>query len=350
MPKYRYAYDKTGRVVDIFQLTQNRSELSDKFICFGCGESLIAKIKGEQREKHFAHKVVNASCTEETYIHKLAKETFFEEFSRCMESEKPFTIELTYPKICSKFEKELGHSCQVGTLTKAYDLTQYYNRIRLEKKDGEFVPDLIIFNAKDEKKKVYIEMAVTHFLSEKKEKSGNRIIEIPIETQSDIDKFRERKLTKSNANFFNFDEKSYPATDAECNCAMRAHYCFFVYKSGKCFLDYDSLAKIEAKRNKLSKSIKYSRVILTDTDYNSSWFRASMFEESVIEAHRWGLLKKNCFLCRYSGVGYIEAIFCKFLKKECGSNEAVACQYFRTDYAENRLQTDGVCDGDGVIP
>lgn len=42
---------------------------------------------------------------------------------------------------------------------------------------------------------------------------------------------------------------------------------------------------------------------------------------------------KNCFLCRYHGESRYsdQPIFCKFLKKNCGSNEAAICEYYRPD-------------------
>jgi hypothetical protein len=46
---------------------------------------------------------------------------------------------------------------------------------------------------------------------------------------------------------------------------------------------------------------------------------------------------KNCFLCRYHADAnkwqYEEnkPVFCKFLKKNCGSNEAADCQYYKPD-------------------
>jgi glutamine synthetase type III len=55
---------------------------------------------------------------------------------------------------------------------------------------------------------------------------------------------------------------------------------------------------------------------------------------------------RNCFVCRYHSENdsfqYFREtkslpIFCKFLKKECNSNEAVNCQYFKLEqnYVQN---------------
>ncbi len=96
MPQYRYAYDEKGSLIDITQLPQDRSALGDYYICIGCGERLIPKTKAQKKEKHFAHKAENATCTRETYLHKLAKQTFFEVYLHCLGNVQPFIIELTH--------------------------------------------------------------------------------------------------------------------------------------------------------------------------------------------------------------------------------------------------------------
>ena len=101
MPQYRYAHDEQGRLVDVLELPALRDELPGCFTCVGCGQPLVAKTKGEKREKHFAHKVAQITCTEETYLHKLAKQAFFDEYQHCLDHNESFEIELTYPKTCS---------------------------------------------------------------------------------------------------------------------------------------------------------------------------------------------------------------------------------------------------------
>ncbi|MCC6444124.1 MAG: hypothetical protein IT210_11810 [Armatimonadetes bacterium] len=89
MPQYRYAYNQNEEIIDVFSLPQKGSEKAGPFICIACDQMLIAKTKGEKREKHFAHKV-SLDCNEETYLHRLAKKTFYAVYTRCLEENTPY--------------------------------------------------------------------------------------------------------------------------------------------------------------------------------------------------------------------------------------------------------------------
>lgn len=327
MPKYRYAYDGDQKIVDIWDVPPPSDGTSTFYTCIACGTALIAKIKGEKREKHFAHRT-RVTCSEETYVHRLAKQTFFDVYSHCLTTNEPFLIVLSYPRMCDKFVKILGHRCNLGTLYKAHDLTQYYDGIKLEQRDDSFVPDVLIFSTQNPDRKIYIEIAVTHFLSEEKRKSDHRIIEIPIEDEGDIDKIRGRKLSEKEASFVNFDRQSAAIPDEECACATKTYYYLFIYKSGKSFMGDGTIREIESQRRKLGDTVQYVRLIPT------SYFREPglLFQRLVEEARTRGYPVKNCFLCRFAGQNWDDLsdapIFCRKLKQVCHSNAAVDCRHF----------------------
>ena len=337
MPQFRYGYNDAEELVDVLQLPEDRSKLDKQYVCIGCGSMLVAKTKNEGRGKHFAHKVgQSAVCSEETYLHKLGKSAFFKTYKECIESNEPFSIELTHPKICEKYQDLIGHTGIQGELRKSYDLTRYYRDIRMEQRDGSFIPDLIIFNPNDDSQKVYIEIAVTHFLSLEKRTSSNRIIEIPIETESDVDKIRRKLITEADASFVNFDKKPTTVVDAECSCASQPYRYFIVYESGKSFLGNGTLAEIISKRVKQAQSTKYVRLVKSSIRNNDdSIAHGQLFVTLAEEALKRGYPIRNCFLCKYAGENWgfqtDGPIFCKITKKTCGSNEAVNCTYFRVD-------------------
>ncbi len=335
MPQFRYAYSEKNELVDVLLLPQDRSQLDNNYTCIGCGTSLIAKTRGEKREKHFAH-AANQSvvCSEETYLHKLAKTTFVDVYSQCLENNEPFFIELTHPKICSKFSELLDRPCHVGTLTKQYDLTRYYDQVKFEQRDGVFVPDVVVYDASNAARKVYIEIAVTHFLSDEKRKSDNRIIEIPIEAEADIEKIRGRKLTESDASFVNFERRAAPVTDSECACMNHLYYCLFIYKkSGKSVLNYMTLGEIESKRRKHDENVEYMSICRAAGQVENFLEAGHLFVELLEEARDSGFPVKNCFLCKYKGSNRSpnsnDPVFCKVEKRVCDSNEAVQCGKFR---------------------
>ncbi len=330
MPQYRYAHNEQEQIVDVLTLPADRSEPLGPFTCVGCGEPLIAKTKGEKKEKHFAHKQ-RVVCAPETYLHRLAKTTFYNVYKECLEQNIPFRIGRQHSKHCQRFYDLLGHECDAGIVTKKHDLTARFDGIRMEKRDDCFIPDLLIYNTKDEGQKVYIEIAVTHFLSEKKQASSNRIIEIPIETEDDITPIIDRYINEEHAAFLNLGKHLVAATDADCLCAAKEFLCFFVYESGKCCLEEGSLLYIQDKirRNK-EKTIYRKLIDPKRSPYLMS--RGDLFKQLVEEAHKQGIRIRNCLLCRYEGQNWSESVtapvYCKFRKIYCGTNEAADCKFF----------------------
>lgn len=329
MPQYRFAYNSDQEIVDVLELSSDREELSDQYICFGCDKPLTAKTKGEKREKHFAHKN-RLSCNEETYLHRLAKMTFYRTYLNCLENNESFFIDLTYTKTCRKHEQIVGHSCNLGSMSKTHDLTVYYDSIKLEPRDDGFIPDLLLYNSIKPDQKLYIEIAVTHFLSDEKFLSDKRIIEIPIESEDDIVKICSKRLTERDASFINFDRPSGSVTDAECTCSQTKYYFFIIYESGKCIMDDSTIRDIEAKIRKVSSAAKYIKFrYLPDSQYVD---RGELFKDFIEEARKRGFPVKNCLLCRMAGPNFNsysdDKIFCKKNRVACNSNAAADCKNF----------------------
>ncbi|MDO2952641.1 hypothetical protein M8826_11065, partial [Aeromonas simiae] len=126
--------------------------------------------------------------------------------------------------------------CDIGATKKTFDLTDYFHSIKMEKRDGHFIPDLTLCSTTRTAEKIYIEIAVTHFMSEEKEYSGAKIIEIPLESELDIEKITRAHLTPKDAMFIGFSQSTTAVTDSECSCANRYFYGFFVFLSGKSIL------------------------------------------------------------------------------------------------------------------
>lgn len=73
MARYQYAKNENGEIVNALNLVGQ--ELKTEYICLGCDNLLIAKVKGKIKKPHFAHKVIQ-ECNDETYLHRLGKEMF----------------------------------------------------------------------------------------------------------------------------------------------------------------------------------------------------------------------------------------------------------------------------------
>jgi len=332
--KYRFAFNENGLVACADDL---RGQLNVGVLyCIGCGLDLIARVNGNINSPHFAHKS-QVECSGETYLHKLAKYKFFEVYRHCLAEGQPFKVRLTASRRCYKYQPVLMKKCDLGEVEHDFDLTQYYQDIFLEKRDGEFIPDLLLRSRSNPENSIYIEIAVTHFLSEKKEASHNRIIEIPIESEEDIKIIEQANLSPRNAMFMGFNQLSTAVSDSECKCAREKFYVFYVYQNGKALLDFDSLRSIVSLVNSRRNQLIYSNIFWERQEKFNEFSdhgeeRGRVFRDQLNLAISRGIRVKNCYLCRFQGDNWDAtnnfSIFCKTLRKPCNSNEAATCGKF----------------------
>lgn len=329
MVTYRYAL-ADGKVVDAEAL-RNQEDLPVECYCLACEGRMIAKVRGLHNQPHFAHHP-GSNCNPETYLHRLGKQAFYEVFNECLVSGGRYEIVLDHPIVCRRFESSLGFSCPTDrTQEVTYNLLDYYDKALLEKRDGTFIPDLLLFKTSNPARRIYVEIAVTHFLSEAKERSCERIIEISLERESDLAKITGRKLTQLNAKFFNFRTATEVASDSECKCAGIRTHAFTVYKSGKSHLADDTMASIASSYRKNESSIAYFRLIDPKTE-DFGFSESYLYKESVRKAAAEGFPIRNCYLCIHQGNNFRKAtrvpIYCKRFHKVCDSSEAIQCSEY----------------------
>ncbi|MBD1945781.1 hypothetical protein H6F50_26090 [Coleofasciculus sp. FACHB-712] len=329
--KYKYAYRAENKVLYIGDLQKTEDIKNEVFTCISCGNTLIPKL-GEIRQKHFAHKHIQ-NCSEETYLHRLAKLIFAQEYQLCLNKNEPFYIELKIDRRCNAYEEKLGKICQLDTINKTFDLTKRYVKLDLETKNDAFIPDILLSDI-SYNKNLFIEIAVTHKITDKKAQSKFQIIEISIESEEDILFIKEHIISQNNPKIklINFDIK--PEQGNICNgqnCSERMGF-FRVYKNGKSILTWESLPKAYFILKNHKNIILYYKIISSKEVYLSSY----EYKKNLVDAYNAKVAIKNCSLCRYHGESWSysneeEPIFCKFLKINCNSNHASECQYFRPD-------------------
>lgn len=337
MVQYRYAFDANQSIVSAESLagTQDR----DTYHCIACERELIARVNGKVQRPHFGHKSA-VECNGETYLHRLGKRAFVETFRKCQDEQTPFTISFDAPRVCNRFKPLTNRVCDIGCDHHQYDLTQYYSDLKVEQKDGEFIPDVSLHSSDRPEDVVYVEIAVTHFLSSKKENSGKRIIEIPISTEDDVEKIRGGTIDDKYATFRGFYPEIQVVPDAECNCAKKNYFAFYIFKSGKSLLDHGSLRSLQNKIHQLKDKLIWVNLTaeiedLDDARYYSDLVPNRLFIKNLRIAQEQGVPIKNCFLCRYHGQNWTATkehnIYCKTFRKACSSNEASTCDRYRLE-------------------
>ena len=341
MIRYRYALDADGRLADARELVGTPRGLA--YTCVACERPLVARVNGERVRPHFAHKAVG-ECGRETYLHRLAKLAFAETYRRMAAAGDPFEIRLTAPSRCDRLSPWLPVGCRIGQTEQVYDLTAYYSEVRVEKRHGEFVPDVSLHSVDHpDRDPVLVEVAVTHFLSEKKERSGGRIIEIPVESEEDVEPIRAGRLDESNAKFLGFAPEVAAVPDADCRCLDRKMLLFLVHRNGKCWMEPGTLRQHHAKVYNRSRPVAWCDLIpLEDSEGEHTGVlrldRGFLFVREVKKAAADGAPVKNCHLCRYVGRLWEErkncSVYCKTYRKPCNSNAAADCDRFRPALAK----------------
>jgi hypothetical protein len=343
MIKYRYALDKDGNIIDIIDLERIELKKEDKFLGLDFGQELIPRL-GKIKRKHFAQKQNSEIIGNgETYLHALGKKVFYDDYVECLKNNIPYYLDYKTEIYCDRLKHEYNIKCLQKTEKKKFDLTKYFNEVKVEKKDGRFIPDIMLLNSQSGEK-IYIEIAVTHDSTEQKRQSGYRIIEFKILKEDDIQKITDFRNGNSDnfAKLYNFKKNiKYDACCEVANCKKYRFNWFSVSKNGKCNLNVLKESEINSKKEKyLNSSIWNTVEPIEYDDENEHYSREDLiFIGYVVRAHKEGANVKNCFLCRYHAKNQSwdfdfepkKPIFCKYLKTACGSNQAAVCRYYKID-------------------
>ena len=141
MVEYRCAEDADGQLVEALDL-RGEDQSGNHFTCIACGKRLIARVNGEKKQPHFAH-YSGDTCSPETYLHKLGKQLFVDEFSAAREKRVPFEIEISTLPTCNRYETLMGTKCRIlEPVAQRHDLTALYDQVHVEVREGQFIPDV----------------------------------------------------------------------------------------------------------------------------------------------------------------------------------------------------------------
>ena len=312
--KYRYALDENQCVIEISSDSVIKSK---DYVCVSCGK-ILRPVKGPIRKKHFRHKV-HVDCSSETYLHNLAKLVFKQTYDECLDNNRPYIFEYKVPKCCD-FCPDNG-PCIVGEAVKQIDLTRYFQHVALEVRDNEFIPDLLL--TASNKQRLYVEIAVTHFVEEKKVASGMKILEIHIDNEGDIDLITSCLLSEEDAriNIHNF--RKDPVSGNFSSKCKKTVDCFILYPSGKSIMCPVPLLEFK----KIGSKDCYVETI----DKSGQCSNRDEFVERVGKAFKKGMKIKNCWLCTFHCLQFrTQESFCRLHKTEImKTNHAVECKKYK---------------------
>lgn len=296
-----HAIDADGKLVYVDDVPNG-----NKCGCFcpACKEPLMAK-KGEKRRHHFAHQS-ETECEHayESMLHLLAKEKIREAF---LQNEE-FYMSFAYTSYCKFIDEckflKYGDCCTCED--KKFDIKEYYDSCEQEIAYDNINrrSDLKIFSSTNpERMPIYLEFWVTHASDEQKLHSGNKIIEIKLETEADIDCIVENGFSRSicKVGFYGFKTGD---DNNENVCSEIEFVRYSLFRSGKsrCYQDSCNCKELRKTNNSLLDICFHTPVSFGIYDYSK-----------YIGYQKHGI--KNCILCEnyvesYDDSGHI----CKLYK------------------------------------
>lgn len=197
---------RENEIVHISEITNNERGIKCNFVCVNCGERLVAKIGGNKKTRHFAHYnecICNGGI--ESALHLFAKDIF--------NKRKEIMIPSLYIKFCNySFErsdieisskegygayfecKSLKKNKDYNYLNINYDVKRIcrdqklkFDKVEIEKVIGDIKPDIILSVSN---RKLLVEIAVTHFIDDKKRDKINKMGLSTIEI--DLSEYKEK--------------------------------------------------------------------------------------------------------------------------------------------------------------
>ena len=165
MTKIKLAYGiREGHIVHISEIGPDEKGEKCNCTCPVCNGILVAKLKDDRRQRHFAHKASNncdISHAQETGLHRLAKEIIRDNRSILVPglaiSRREIVSDITDLSAAAEVDVNLPNSnnaCPVG-----------YDSVDLEKSFEDIIADAVIMR---DGKPCIVEVAVTHFIGEDK--------------------------------------------------------------------------------------------------------------------------------------------------------------------------------------
>lgn len=319
-PRYRYALSANGETIDVTTLALERRETLKPFRCLACDGDMVARLPRD-RKKHFSHRAI-ASCSAETYLHRLAKRCFVATYQRCVAEGRPFALRYTVTDTCSHYAQTLGLNCERERVVEL-DLTKFFSVADEEREVGGFRADVLL-SSPARSEVMLVELSVSHRCTEDKRASGLRILEIAIGSEDDVAAIGRARIdaTAGRAECINFLSRTRPSSSCGGGCETPVWY-FVVYPSQKSVLA--SRPATEVAEDIMRRRVPHREILGPDVEDVVAEYR-----DRVRRAHFAGVRVRNCFICTYhGGEGVENAVFCKARRESVGSNEAVTCSTYR---------------------
>ena len=274
---------------------------TETFYCPHCKSKMIKKC-GAIRAWHFAHDFhhedIDKECSYESYLHAYAKLRIKEWIEDSPQIILKYASKLSCEHHGSCCWEDNNDKCFKTKLVETVILpseTKCILEKNIEKDGDKFRADILLETHPDN---ILIEINVNHFCSDKKIKSGLKIIEIDINSEVDIENIVAQNYLKegSNIHFYGFD-KIDPKYDSKFNLVK-----FFIFRSNKSCYDFIN-CKLD-KNHKRSSILEISlKQPINDSLVNISCpyhqKNKSIFVSGWAYAVKNNIANRNCYICTH---------------------------------------------------
>lgn len=288
--QYPFADVGASELLHISEVTQeNRRTFT--YTCPYCKKGLRPRL-GNKKAHCFAHKP-NESCELDRYIHKTAERLLKEKWDR----DEPFEITMKVRSECKDlntcvFHQENGCGC-IKEEIQTYDLKEQFSRCIVEKKFGDFIPDLCLVDDSNQHDPIFIEIWSKHKNSVKKAQSQYRIIEIRLKTIKDLEELPKHPIAESDTvTFSHFKTIDKTPTKNDGPALMR--YTLYANTLNS-FVDDINVHCCNYRNDHHVKSI--FEIVCSKDEIPIQKFRNYC---NAIAIER-GYSIRNCYLCQYFG-------------------------------------------------
>lgn len=334
---YRYAYGPNNELIDVCNLTKENKSDYAPFNCIGCREELIPHL-GQKIKHHFKHKK-GCKCSGETYLHNLAKISFFQNYLNCLNNDTPYNLCIPQKAVCDKHKATLGRNCERDIFYDCIDLTQYYDQVSLEKKTEQgFIADVLLSSSNNSMDDLLIEIVVTHSCSDEKIRSGHKIVELKISSEEDVLRFSKQIILPVNngfdknasVQFYNIETLRRRRNICTDDCEVYRMPVYILTLEGQiksALISVEDVAKGFSVEG-ASLCRVYEPVI--ETVYGSDEDRKENINAFTREAIARGLNIRACTNCKHHGTSLNEhyAVWCHLKKEGLYSVKAMECLMF----------------------
>lgn len=327
--KYEWAlFD--NNLVHISEVTHEMRELQ-KFRSPVSNEPMTAYLDGKFK-KHFHHLNQNTNYCNETYLHETGKYLFYRKYNEALNKGLPYFLEYEQEFQCQKTSKQTSIKCDIVKDFEEFDLTKKFKYIKLESYHNGLKPDIILLS-EDEIDVIYIEIAVTHESSEQKIDSGNRIIEIKLNSEIDLDLLKGNRISMKDIGieFHNFKS----ITSNVEHCPTRHGYCRTIRSALKIKNDgnYEFIEDTLGNLSEIMLNDETSEITIYEEHNNSFLNKKKLEFKKLKDLSEQGVKVRDCRVCQNSITDGLEweysRLYCKSYKMKVRRNLAAECEKIR---------------------